>query len=313
MHKNKKLAVLIPCYNEEASIAKVVGDFRRELPDADIYVYDNNSTDRTVQEAERAGAIVRHETRQGKGNVIRSMLNQIQADVYVMVDGDDTYPAEKVGDLLAPVLEGKADIVNGSRLHKRSASEFKALNLMGNKFFCFLVNRIFGVRITDLLTGYRAFNRDVAIIPLLSRGFDIETEFTLKTIESNFRLTEVPVDLKSRPDGSVSKIRIVSDGILIVQAILAVMRDYKPLTSFGSLGVLAFLAGLSVLWLGSDRAATYAATFLIQASMGLVITGIILHTISRRFQEQESQIRRLYESIIQKAPRRNNENSPDKP
>jgi glycosyltransferase involved in cell wall biosynthesis len=300
----RKIAVLIPCYNEVKTIAGVVRDFRAQLPDAAIYVYDNNSTDKTGEEAERAGAIVRRETRQGKGNVMRSMFRQIEADIYVMVDGDGTYPADRVHDLITPIATGEADMVNGSRLHSLSKSSFKGLNLLGNKMFLFLLNNVFKVRLTDLLSGYRAFNWElVKNLPLLSRGFDIETELTLKAIERNYKIIEVPVNLSTRPEGSESKIHILRDGILIFNTIFALLRDYKPLTAFGSLGlffiVLGFIPGIFVIreFLVTNYISHVPSAIL---AVGLVVIGaiiafigLVLHAIARRFQELDYQLQGL--------------------
>lgn len=290
-----RIAVLIPCYNEQSTIGRVVRDFKTQLPDAEIYVYDNNSTDNSVEEALKAGATVRRELRQGKGNVMRSMFRQIDADIYVMVDGDSTYPADKVHDLIRPVEEDMADMVVGSRLHSSSKSQFKALNRFGNKLFLFLLNNIFRVRLTDLLSGYRAFNRNIINLPLLSKGFDIETELTLKTIEHNYRIMELPVDLTPRPEGSSSKIRIIGDGILIFNTIFSLVRDYKPLTAFGLFGLLIFLCGFIP---GYVVVKEFMATGIVLhtplalLAVGMVLSGLfvmfiglVLHTISHRFQE----------------------------
>jgi glycosyltransferase involved in cell wall biosynthesis len=303
------LAVLIPCYNEEKTIAKVVQDFKTQLPEADIYVYDNNSEDSTVEEARKAGAIVRHERRQGKANVIRSMLSEIDADIYIMVDGDDTYPADRVKELLRPVEEGTADMTMGSRLHKDAISEFKYLNRLGNKFYLFMLHLIFRVRLTDVLTGYRAFNRKVASLPLLSQGFDIEMELTIKTIESHFRiLVEVPVNLIPRPEGSESKIRVVRDGFIILNALFSIMRDYKPLTAFGLLGIVIVLIGCvpGIIVINEFIATRFIATRVVAriplavlsvgtilSGLFVIFSGIMLHTTSRRFQELQQQVQRI--------------------
>jgi hypothetical protein len=201
-----------------------------------------------------------------------------------------------VHDLIRPVVENTADLVNGSRLHQSSRSQFKWLNLIGNMFFVFLIRKIFNVRLTDLLTGYRAFNRNVASMPLMSRGFDLETELTLKTVELQCRITEIPIDLSQRPGGSHSKISILSDGFLIFNTIFTIIRDYKPLTGFGSLGLLALIAGGIA---GAFAVRNYTETLVIDLSMtlgsiGLVVLGIVailvgimLHTISRRFQQTD--------------------------
>jgi glycosyltransferase involved in cell wall biosynthesis len=302
----KKTAVLIPCYNEEKTIAAVVHDFKAQLHDADIYVYDNNSTDRTAALAKQAGALVYSEKRQGKGHVIRSMFRQIDADIYVMVDGDGTYPADQVHNLIAPIISGEADMVCGSRLHPHSQSDFKWLNWMGNKVFLHLLNSIFMVSITDILSGYRAFNRNIVkSLPILSRGFEIETELTLKAIERRYRIVEIPIDLISRPVGSISKIRIVRDGILILSTIFALLRDYKPMTAFGTVGLffifLGFLPGTIVIheFLTTGFILHFPSAIL---AVGLVLTGIlvaftglILHTLSRRFQELDCQLQNMNE------------------
>ncbi len=299
-------AVLIPCYNEGATIGAVVSDFRRRLPGAAIYVFDNGSTDNSVLQARVAGAIVYCEPRRGKGNVVGAMFRRIDAAFYVMVDGDGTYPAERVRDLLSPVREGWADMVVGSRLHPDSQSRFKTLNLLGNKLFLTVVNLIYGARITDLLSGYRAFNARVAKgLPVLSRGFDIESELTLKCLQRRLNVYEVPVDLASRPDGSFSKIRIMRDGMLILSTVLSFVRDYKPLTAFGSVGLVLAVLGLLP---GAEVVREYLATGFIThlpsavLAVGLELsgviagfTGIVLHAISRRFQEIDCQLQRIAE------------------
>lgn len=303
----QKIAVLIPCYNEEATVRKVIEDFRRELPSATVYVYDNNSTDNTAREAHEAGAVVTTESRQGKGYVVRSMFNDIAADIYVMVDGDDTYPAEKVHEIIRPVAEGKADMVVGTRLHAQSKSHFHPLNRFGNKLFKFLINAVFRKRLTDVLSGYRAFNPKIVNMPILSKGFDIETELTMKALANNYRLVEVPVDLSPRAEGSVSKIRIIHDGILIFNTIFAILRDYKPLTAFGSIGLFLILCGLLS---GGVFMYEYISTGetvrvpLALFSLGLAFTGVIvmfiglvLHAVLRRFQELESLLHKMIKKL----------------
>lgn len=299
-----RIAVIIPCFNEEKTIAGVIHDFKAQLPDADIYVYDNNSTDNTVEEARKAGAIARHEKRQGKGNVVRSMFRQVDADIYVMVDGDGTYPADRVRELIDPVINGDADMTIGSRLHTMSESRFKPLNLIGNKLYLFLLNFIFKVNITDLLSGYRAFSSPVVkSLPILSRGFEIETELTVKCLQRNYRIMEVPVNLSERPEGSNSKIKVFRDGLLIFNTIFALFRDYKPLTAFGMFGLLLIICGLVP---GIIVISEFIATGIVRRlplavlSVGIVLsgllvmfTGLILHTISRRFQELDIQMQNI--------------------
>ncbi|HZS05697.1 MAG TPA: glycosyltransferase [Blastocatellia bacterium] len=302
------VAILIPCYNEELTIGEVVRQFREQLPQADIYVFDNNSRDRTVEEALKAGATVHHERRQGKGYVVQSMFQKVEADVYVMVDGDGTYPAREVKALIEPVLKGEVDQVIGSRLLEGSRSEFRLLNRLGNHFFLIVLNSIFGVRITDLLSGYRAFSRRlVKGIPLFGGGFETEAEMTIKSLHRGFTITEIPVRLTSRPEGSHSKIRVAHDGLLILSTILSLFRDYKPLTFFGAIGLvfmaLALVPGTLVIveflktGLVPRLPSAVLATGLMLVGLLFIATGLILHTVTRRFQELDAQLRNYTEDL----------------
>src|SRR5712692_1942858 len=211
--KNLTLAVVIPCYQEELTIGKVVADFKRALPQAAIYVYDNNSTDATADIARKAGAVVRREKRQGKGFVVASMLEQVDADILVMVDGDDTYEAGAVGALLDPILKGDADMTVATRLHTYGNDSFRRFHLFGNKMVCGIINWMFGTPITDIFSGYRAFTREAAAqIPITARGFDVETELTLQALYRGLVIKELPAPYRARPEGSFSKLRTVSDG-----------------------------------------------------------------------------------------------------
>ncbi len=240
-----KTAVLIPCYNEAQTIAKVVRDFRRELPDADIYVYDNNSTDGSGELAREAGAIVRHEYKQGKGNVLRSMFNDIDADCYIMVDGDDTYPAENAPEMERIILDGRADMVIGDRLNTTYFSENKRpFHDFGNKLVRWMVNSFFDGNLQDIMTGYRAMNRKfVKEYPLLSKGFEVETEMSLFALDGNYLVREIPVDYRDRPAGSESKLNTFSDGFRVLKMIVMLFRDYKPLWFFGVLSAISFILG----------------------------------------------------------------------
>lgn len=246
----KKVAVLIPCYNEEKTVQKVVEDYRRVLPQADIYVYDNNSTDRTAELAAQAGAIVRREYRQGKGNVIRSMFRQIDADCYLMIDGDDTYPAEPAPEMVRMILDGEADMVNGDRLSSTYFTENKRpFHNTGNRLVRGLINHLFHADVRDIMTGYRAFSRGfVKTFPVLSRGFEIETEMTIHAVDKNFLIREVPVDYRDRPEGSVSKLNTYSDGAKVLCTIFRLYKDYKPFAFFGT-GAFLFLILAAVLFL----------------------------------------------------------------
>ena len=242
----KKVAVLIPCYNEEKTVEKVVADYRRALPQADIYVYDNNSTDRTAELARKAGAIVRREYRQGKGNVIRSMFRQIDADCYLMTDGDDTYPAENAPEMVRMVLEGEADMVNGDRLSSTYFTENKRpFHNTGNRVVRGLINRLFGAQVRDIMTGYRAFSRSfVKTFPVLSHGFEIETEMTIHAVDKNFLIRELPVEYRDRPQGSVSKLNTYSDGAKVLCTIFRLYKDYRPFAFFGACALVFFLLAL---------------------------------------------------------------------
>ena len=302
------IAMLIPCYNEELTIADVVQQFRAELPSADIYVFDNNSSDRTVEKAREAGALVSYERRQGKGYVVQAMFREVDADVYIMVDGDGTYPAAEVHKLIEPILRGQADMTVGSRLHGESDSQFKSLNRFGNRVFLSVLNTTFKVKITDMLSGYRAFNRRfVKSIPLFGGGFETETELTIKALERGYRIVEVPVNLTNRPEGSFSKIRIGQDGARILNMLLALFRDYKPLTFFGAVGLflifLGFIPGVIVIVeffetrLVPRLPSAVLAVGLVLSGMLSITIGLILHTIVRRSQESEFQLRTLTEEL----------------
>lgn len=244
----KKIAVLIPCYNEELTVEKVIKDFKRELPEADIYVYDNNSKDKTAEIAENAGAIVKHEYRQGKGNVVRTMFMDIDADIYVMVDGDDTYPAEEVHKLIKPIEEERADMVIGDRLtngtyqkeNKRHFHEF------GNNLVRKSINVLFNTKLKDIMTGYRVFNKKfVKNMPVLSPKFEIETEMSLHALDKKFIIEEIPIVYRDRPEGSTSKLNTIGDGIKVVKTIVKMFKDYKPLRFFGVIAGILFIIGLA--------------------------------------------------------------------
>ena len=308
MGNKQDIAVIIPCYNEEQTVVEVIHAFRNHLPEAEIYVFDNNSSDRTAELAGRAGAHVRYERRQGKGYVVQTMFREVEADIYVMVDGDTTYPAESVRSLIEPVAEGRADMVIGSRLHEGASSQFRKLNRLGNLLYRVLLNAIFGVKLTDLLSGYRVFTRRlVRSLPLVGGGFETEAEMTIKAIERGFTIVEVPVNLTSRPEGSHSKIRIIHDGWLILSTILTLFRDYKPLTFFGSVGALLVLLGcvpgvMTVVDYVREGHVSRPVTALLGAVLMLfgeiaIFAGLVLHTIARRFQELDRQIQ-LFEREV---------------
>ena len=243
------IAVLIPCYNEAVTIAKVVDDFHRELPEATVYVYDNNSTDDTAEIARAHGAVVRREPRQGKGNVVRQMFRDVEADCYLMVDGDDTYPAEAARGLCQPILEGEADMTVGDRLSNGSYGEEnkRAFHGLGNELVRRLIKILYGFEFSDVMTGYRAFTRAFAkTLPVLSPGFEIETELSIHAVDKRWRIAQVPIEYRDRPAGSESKLNTFSDGAKVLRMICSLFKDYKPLGFFSGLALVFFVAGLCV-------------------------------------------------------------------
>ncbi len=245
----KGVAVLIPCYNEAITIEKVVKDFRAALPDADIYVYDNNSSDGTAEIARRAGAIVRFEPRQGKGNVVRQMFRDIDADYYLMVDGDDTYPAEAASKLLEPLINDAADMTVGDRLSNGTYGEEneRAFHGFGNNLVRALIKWLYGYAFHDVMTGYRAFNRVfVKTMAVMSTGFQIETEISIHAVDKRWRITEIPIIYRDRPEGSVSKLSTFGDGARVLKAIASLFKNYRPLAFFGWVALIFVVLGLIV-------------------------------------------------------------------
>ena len=242
-----KIAVLIPCYNEELTIGKVVDDFKRELPEADIYVYDNNSKDKTGEIAKEHGAIVVKEIRQGKGNVVRSMFRDIEADIYVMIDGDDTYPAEAARMLIQPIIDNEADMVIGDRLSNGTYEKEnkRAFHNLGNNLVKGLIGMLFKNEIKDIMTGYRVFNRFfVKTMPVISDGFQIETEISIHALDKKFRLKEIPIVYRDRPEGSESKLSTFRDGFRVLKTLASLFKDYKPIMFFGICSILSLMLGL---------------------------------------------------------------------
>lgn len=271
----KKIAVLIPCYNESQTIGKVIDDFRQALPEAEIYVYDNNSTDGTGEIAKQKKAIVRKEYRQGKGNVIRSMFRDIEADCYLIIDGDDTYPAEHAREMITPVLEGRADMVIGDRLSSTYFQENKRpFHNTGNRLVRWLINSLFKSKVVDIMTGYRAFSRSfVKNFPVLSHGFEIETEMTIFALDRNFKLVEIPVQYRDRPEGSVSKLNTTRDGIRVLKTIVALFRDYRPYTFFSFVSIFFLLVSLAFF---TPVFLEYFRTGLVPRFPTLVFAGMLL-------------------------------------
>lgn len=292
------VAVLIPCFQEEPTVGKVVADFRRELPDAKIYVYDNNSTDRTAEQAAKAGAIVRKEKRQGKGYVVASMLEQIEADIYVMVDGDDTYHAPSVHDLIAPLLAEEADMVVASRLGASDDKSFRRFHQFGNQLVCWTINLIFRSHIRDIFSGYRAMTRDLAkSVPVVARGYDVETELTLQSLYRRFLIREITAPYGLRPQGSASKLRTLPDGMKVLLRMFLLFQSYKPLTFFGIAAIVAFFCALvsgytpvveyiEYRYVYSVPRAVLAAALMTISLLGAAV-GIILHSVNFRLLEVE--------------------------
>ena len=242
----EKIAVLIPCFNEEQTIGKVVRDVKEALPEASVYVYDNNSTDRTAEEAAAAGACIRREPRQGKGNVIRRMFREVDAQCYLMIDGDDTYPLDCAGEMVDKVLEQKADMVVGDRLSSTYFTENKRpFHNFGNSLMRSGINGLFHTDIKDIMTGYRAFSYEfVKTFPVFSKGFEIETEMTIHAVNYNMQVENVVVEYRDRPEGSVSKLNTYSDGMRVIRKMLQLYRNYRPLHFFGALCALLMILAL---------------------------------------------------------------------
>lgn len=270
-----KIAVLIPCYNESKTIGKVVKDFKSVLPEAVIYVYDNNSSDNTAEKAEKAGAVVRHEYMQGKGNVIRRMFREIDAEVYIMADGDDTYPAEYAREMADKVILKKADMVVGDRLSSTYFTENKRpFHNLGNTLVRGSINRLFKNNIKDVMTGYRAFSYNfVKTFPVLSQGFEIETEMTIHAVDKNMAVENVIIDYRDRPDGSESKLNTYSDGFKVLKTIIRLYKNYKPRQFFT---LLSFMLVIIALIFFVPVFITYIKTGLVPQMPTLVMCGFVV-------------------------------------
>jgi len=278
----KKVVILIPCYNEELTIATVINNFKKELPNASIYVYDNNSTDRTAEIAHNNGAIVKREYRQGKGNVIRSMFREIEADIYVMVDGDDTYPSECITSMILPVEMGSADMVVGDRHSNGTYAQQnkRYFHNIGNHLVKIIINKLFNSSLKDIMSGYRVFNRTfVKSIPILSSGFQVETEMTLHALDKRFLIKEISIEYRDRPEGSYSKLNTIKDGIKVIKTIFWVFKDFKPLLFFTVLSLMLFVIGIII---GIPVINEFMTNhFILKIPSAILATGlIILSTLS---------------------------------
>jgi len=295
--ENKKIAVLIPCYNESQTIAKVVTDFKKVLPEAEVYVYDNNSKDGTDEIARENGAIVRYEYQQGKGNVVRSMFRDIDADCYVLVDGDDTYPAEHAVEMVEWVLEKNVDMVIGDRLSTTYFKENKRkFHGFGNKIVRGLINGIFKGNVKDIMTGYRAFSPlFVKSFPVISKGFEIETEMTIYALDKNIYIKELPIEYRDRPEGSESKLNTISDGMKVLNMILQLFREYRPLGFFSWIAVFLGLTGIGFFvpvfidYLNTGLVERFptliVAGFLVVAGLLFWMCGVILQVVVKKHKQ----------------------------
>lgn len=290
------LAVLIPCYNEEQTIARVVADFQRVLPEARVFVFDNASSDRTAEIAKAAHAEVVFSPHRGKGNVVRHMFDVVDADVYVMVDGDSTYDPEAAPEMVRCLTDTAADMVVGARMSAYDAGAFRRFHTLGNHLVARLISWLFGIRVTDVLSGYRVFSREfVKTVPLMSEGFEIETELTLQAAAKRFRIVERPTVYGRRPQGSTSKLNTISDGVLILKAIFTIFKDYKPQVFFGALAAaFACTSGLAGILPIRDyyvsRYVYHVPLAILAAALGtLAVTsagiGLILGTVNRYHNE----------------------------
>ena len=305
-----KIAVLIPCYNEELTIGKVISDFKRELPTAEIYVYDNNSTDNTYEAALKAGAIVKKEYRQGKGNVVRAMFRDIHAECYVLVDGDDTYPAEAVHGMVNMVVADKIDMVVGDRLSTTYFTENKRpFHNVGNVLVRYLVNLMFSGNIKDIMSGYRAFSYlFVKSYPVITRGFELETDMTIFALDKNLLVRTVPIEYADRPKGSYSKLNTFSDGFKVIMTIFKMFKNYRPIAFFGAIASVLLLLGsigfLSVLidYLQVELVlrfpTLFVSLFAILTGIMSLVCGLILETVSANSrQSYEFRLMQVQESM----------------
>lgn len=304
----QRIAVLIPCFNEELTVGKVVDDFRQELPSATIYVFDNNSTDETASVAERHGAIVISSPRSGKGNVVRQMFEVIDADAYIMVDGDDTYPAASVHKMLQASRQSNADMVVGMWLNSYEKGAFRLLHKFGNRFIAKTISLLFSSKVTDVLSGYRIFSRDfVRIAHLKSEGFEIETEMTLQALVKNLVIKEVPISYGERPIGSKSKLNTFLDGIAIFKAAFLIFKDYKPFVFFSFLSFICFVSGLVAGWFPirdylSEQYVHHIPLAVLAASLEILAVlflgiGFILNTVANLHIETQLLLRKLFKEI----------------
>ncbi len=313
-----EIAVLIPCYNEAKTIKKVVQDFKKELPEATIYVYDNNSKDGTDEIAREAGAIVRYEKKQGKGNVIRSMFRDIDAKCYIMIDGDNTYPAENAREMCNKILKENVDMVVGDRLSSTYFTENKRpFHNTGNVLVRKLINLIYKSNIRDVMTGYRAFSYQfVKTFPVLSKGFEIETEMTIHALDKNMDVENVIVGYRDRPNGSVSKLNTFSDGFKVIKTIVTLYKNYKPLSFFTWIAVVLSIFGLAFLipvlmdyfktGLVPKMPSFVASVFFFICAIQAAFSGVILETMIKKSKQDFEIVLNQYADKYKKLKKENN-------
>lgn len=303
----KKIAVLLPCYNEATTIAKCVQDFKRELPEAEIYVFDNNSTDGSADIAKSEGATVVLSAEAGKGNVVRHMFATVVADIYIMADADDTYPVADARRLINSLEKHKADMIVGMRLEQHHDKAFRSMHKFGNKLISWLISKLFSSKVTDVLSGYRVFSKNIVKnMYLKASGFEIETEMTLQALIKNFRIYEEPINYSERPEGSVSKLNTIMDGIQIFKAIFLIFKDYKPMVFFTALSIITFVLGLLAGWLPiadylSIQYVEHVPLAILAASLILLSAllfgiGLILATVAKYHNESLQVLRNISNS-----------------
>lgn len=313
--ESRVIAVLLPCLNEEQTIGRVVSEFRAALPDAVVYVFDNASTDRTAERARDAGAEVVTSHRRGKGRVVRHMLQAVDADIYVIADGDSTYPADAAMQLIRALDATGADMVVGSRLGQHDAKAFRLFHKFGNKLISRLISTLFDARISDVLSGYRVLRRSlVRSLHLKSDGFDVETEMTLQTLVRNRYIVEVPIHYHERPKGSVSKLNSISDGLHILKLIVLIFRDFKPLVFFSILSVICFVAGIAAGWPPvfdyiETRYVSHVPLALLAAALEILAAlfagiGLVLNAIRSFHLQVMDGFDRVYRVVEDRNPRR---------
>jgi glycosyltransferase involved in cell wall biosynthesis len=296
------IAAIIPCYNEELTIGKVISDFKNIVPEAKIYIFDNNSRDKTAEMAESSGAVVIKEKRQGKGYVVQSMFNKVDADIYIMVDGDDTYDLSQVNKMISMVMDDEADMVVGNRLEAYTDKSFRPFHTFGNKLVKWLINKLFRTNLKDIMSGLRVMNRGfVKNINIMASGFEVETEMTIKALKYGYMIKELDINYKQRPAGSFSKLNTFKDGIRVIKTIFIIFKDYRPLLFFSMVSLLflliSLLAGYVVIkefvetrYITHVPLAIFASGTMILSIISF-ITGIILDSVNRRFDELYSYLK----------------------